>query len=938
MFSLIKEQVDFEKTLTQETQLEFRRVGESNFEFEDKTCPFCSHRDCFRVKLDGPNSFFHCFSCEAHGDVIEFISKYRKISPRDAALALAKENGIDIPANYSPIQEIFELAAKYYHQNYLDDDKVYAELSGLTPKKYQETVRKHKPETLTQFQIGWSDGGLVKFLEALGFEGEILQQTGLVNKKGQDFLPAKVFIYPHRVRGRVSHFTFKDPLKVKEYQLKNSSKLNGHVVYNQDDSSQQTVAIVEGENDLLSMVDHGWAGGVIATIGQISSSQISWLETTLRGKNVLTFFDTDSAGDKYRDKLAASRFHFGTLTQIKLTNGFKDIDEYLTQGGALDETLKVSAVVVKPSLAEKLIGETDAPSSETEEPVTQEQANSTIVEREGCYYKIRMNKDGDVRFDKLTNFVIELRNVFVRGDEREREIVIVRNDGIRSSPVMVDSECKVSLKSFKVMLANAVDASFYGSEADLTEFWEAVYQQNQKRERIVYIPGSVGKLAQFGGGWLFRNMFITDTGAVIRPDSEGIIWLDNNTTGLKAAPIDIGENGKFGIPALNDTLSKTERKELLNIFLHQLAKNLNSPYLAITLTAWGKANVYSDELFEAIQGFPFLFIWGRHGQGKTVIGKWIASLFDMDDSGYMTISQLKSGVGWGRKQAYYSSLPLLMDEIRADKMATNELYPNVRSWYQRASRPLGTKEGMNIRVLPVRSTTIFLGQDEFTDSATKQRTVTTRVPLKNRELVESYKAIMSRKEDLSAIGYDWILESTERDRRELISAWRDLDKKLVEAGCEARSAKNWAAVGVFGVELAKEYFPDLNYEAYLLETARADSQAQIQDDTIYRFFTDLEGLYLQERAGFTGDHIKREGNKLYIWFREVFRIVQSNQKINTPSDERFTENAVRAAIRDEQWWLGEDREPMGVTETRRRVLIIDLTKAPEVIQNIANAL
>lgn len=940
MFSLVKSSVDMEQILSTEMNLALTKVGDANLEFEDKVCPFCGHRDCFRVKINGADSFYHCFSCEAHGDVIGFIAAVRKISPKDAALAIAKENGIEIPSNYSPMQEIFTLTAGYYHQAFLSDTSVYAELVGKTPLAYQMEVRRHKQETLEHFQVGWSDGKLITYLEGIGFERELLEQTGLVGKKGTDFLPNKAFIYPHYVNGKVSHFTFKDPLKVREYQLKNANRLNGCKFYNQDSASASTVAIVEGENDLLSLYESGWEHGVIATIGQISASQIEWVDHNLKGKDVVTFFDSDSAGDKYRVKLHQSRLHFKSLKQVCITTGPKDIDEYLTQGGDLAALLDVSAPVASPTPqpAATSVPEASAGLDGTDGDGEDDEYLGDIVEREKCYYKIHTDKDGGQKFKKLTNFVIELRNVFIRGDAREREIIIVRSDGIRSSPVMVDSECKVSLRNFKVLLANAVDASFYGSENDLTEFWEFVYKKNAKKERTVHIPGYIGKMEQFGGGWLFRNMFITSTGAVLKPDEEGIIWFDGGTTGVKPAPIDVGENGKFAIPALNCDLKYEEREAVLKMFLEQLALNLGDPNLAIVLVAWAKANVYSDEFFEAVQGFPFLFIWGRHGQGKTVIGKWIAALFDMEDSGYMTISQLKSGVGWGRKQAYYSCLPLIMDEIRVDRTAINDLYPNVRSWYQRASRPLGTKEGMNIRVVPVRSTTMFLGQDEFTDSATKQRTINTRVPKTGREMVETYKRVMSEKDKLSSIGYHWIVEATQRDKKPLIAKWRELDLELVDNGCESRSAKNWAIIGTFGLELAEKYFPDLDFKKYLLETTKADSQNQNRDDTIYRFFTDLEGLWLQERSGFLSDHLKREGNTLYIWFRDVFRIVRDNQKAGVLAEERFSENAVKAALKDEKWCIREDREPMGPTKTRRRVVVIDLTTAPETIQNIASGL
>jgi 5S rRNA maturation endonuclease (ribonuclease M5) len=683
MFKIIKEKIDIIEVMSKELGIAFKKAGDNTFEPEDKTCPFCGHRECFKVKSTGEETdFYHCFSCEVHGDVITFIEKSRDIRPIDAARALAKEWKVTLPNDYTPIQEIFNLAAEYYHNCFLNTcNKPYAELNALTPMEYQVTVRKHKPETMKEFLVGWSDGSLITYLRGLGYEEELLLQSGLMNSKFRDFLPSKSFIYPHFVIGRTSHFTFKDPLKQHAYQIKNSHKLNSHIFYNSDSLRNcETVAIVEGENDLLSLHENGWSQGLIATIGQISSQQLEWIENNLKGKHVITFFDPDQAGDKYREKLGALKSTFASLKQIRPPEG-KDIDKYLSEQGNLQTLIGNNNVQVElPDVEE-----------ETEE---ESSAQINIVEKGGAYYKMKY-REGLPTPSKMTNFTIRLKNIFIKGAEREREVVLVREDGTESGPVTVSSECKVSLKPFKSFVANTIDGSFYGSENDLIAMWEYVYSKGV--EKLVYVPTTVGRLEEHKG-WLFRDLFVSDTGQVIRPDEEGIVWFSGKTTGLKAMSLNVGQNGKsredaIDIPVLTSTIPEAENNELLKNVLLNLCKNLGDVGMALTIMGWTKANVYSNLMFKKVQGFPFLFFWGKHGQGKTVIAKWIAAIYNMDESGYATLPQLRSGVGFGRKIAYYSSLPVIMDEIRADG-ATIEQYGTIRSWYQRSGRSLGTKEGV----------------------------------------------------------------------------------------------------------------------------------------------------------------------------------------------------------------------------------------------------
>jgi 5S rRNA maturation endonuclease (ribonuclease M5) len=925
LFRKIKESVNIVEALSKELNIDFKKIGDCTFEPEDSQCPFCGHKDSFRVKDNGEERYYNCFSCNAKGDVITFIEKARKLKPVEAARILAKEWNIQLPNSFSPLQEAFNLAAHYYYTCMREScNKPYLELNKLTPLEYQTQIRRHKRDTLDFFGVGWSDGGLMTYLKGLGIDNEILAQSGLMNKKGKDFLPAKVFIYPHLVNRNVSHITFKDPLKQHAYQLKNSSKLNGHIFYNSDSLDRsKTVAIVEGENDALSIYESNWKEGLIATIGQLSSEQIEWLEDNLKGKQVITFFDSDNAGDKYREKIQTIRKSFSSLTQIRLI-GHKDIDEYLTGGGKLDAAIAANNVSAEfEDLKEQEV--------KTDEGIT----SVSIVEKDGCYYRVKY-KDSEPVLTKLTNFTIKLKNIFIKGIERQREVIFVRQDGMESPPVPAGSDIKVSLKNFRVFAANAIDGSFYGQENDLISMWEHVYSQGN--ERIVYMPEMVGRVEQFKG-WLFRDLFISDTGLVTRPDEEGIIWFPGKTTGLKAMSLTIKSNGEgyngVDIPRIDSTTSEEERVDLLKAVINNLSKNLGDTGMALTLLGWAKSNVYSDMMFDKINGFPFLFFWGKHGQGKTVISKWLASIFNMDEHGYSTMPQYKSGVGFGRKIAYYASLPVIMDEIRADLDTTNK-YGDFRTWYNRSGRAMGMKDTQGIKQQDIRSNFIFVGQDQFTDAATRQRCIPIRVPVGGRDLGYTYNWMEQHKNDLNKIGYHWILESTKVSQKALYEQYDRLDKQLVENGCESRSAKNWACVGIFAKSLADEFLPNFNYYEYLFKISKNTTEEERDDDLISQFFLTIETMMALESNPFTGEHMRREGDKLYIWMDGVFKEVQKDSRWAVK--ESFSKGAIRAALEEEAYCIGTPakiRKEMGTNRNNHRVYVIDL-KNPGITESLLN--
>jgi len=700
MFSLIKNQVPLLAELEKDLSVTFRQMGDKNWIIEgdalSESCPFCGHHDCFRVHApEGDNSaaFYKCFSCGEHGDVISWRAKHKSLSVAEAVRELAKEYDIKLPFDYSPVQQVFNLAADYYHACLNEAcDKPTPLLGGLTPLRYQTEVRKRLPATLTRCKVGFSDGKLCEYLDSLGIDQEVILESGLMNKKtGRDYLPENCFIYPHFIKGKVSHFTFKDPLKKREYQLPKKFSLNGYLFYGQDSFSESdALVLVEGENDRLAVLEAGGGLGVFAIIGQISGEQLDWLRLNCKTKKIVTIFDPDSAGDKYREKVEGLRKFFAGLAHVYPPED-KDIDELLVGGGNLGEIVKNNLVKVdlnkvKPTPLDGVWGEGSSSTESSSNPTQPSQTYPTaptpgnttgvigvvedasilgsqevpapassassapwessgsnevevlqpappqiasyippnvpseqdpdsdestelveledcpIIQRKGCYWRVRY-KDGVADYFRLSNFIIELKNVFQDEEgDRLREVVVRRQDGSRSKPFFIDSETKVSSKPFRVLAARNLDCEWMGKDSDLDGMWRLVYDQFP--DVTINIPKHVGRHAG-NKCWIFQNILITDNGVVVKPDDNNVFWISGKSVGIRPQSIVQAESAE-GIPSLCTSLSREESSDLLQGAIQQLGNNLGNLGVALTCVGWIQSNAYSDLIFKANNGFGIL--------------------------------------------------------------------------------------------------------------------------------------------------------------------------------------------------------------------------------------------------------------------------------------------------------------------------------------------
>lgn len=163
-------------------------------------CPFHKEKTP-SFTVNNEKGFFHCFGCGAHGDAIEYVRRYEKLSYPETIERLAGEAGIPLP-EVSPEQvrkaeaektlyDVLEAATQWFERQLMSS-------SGTVARDYLER-RGLKPETIRTFRAGYAPDertALNQYLTTAGFSQALQAEAGLI------IVPESGSVYD-RFRGRV---------------------------------------------------------------------------------------------------------------------------------------------------------------------------------------------------------------------------------------------------------------------------------------------------------------------------------------------------------------------------------------------------------------------------------------------------------------------------------------------------------------------------------------------------------------------------------------------------------------------------------------------------------------------------------------------------------------------------------------------------------------
>ena len=317
-------------------------------------CPFHTEKTpSFHVRADVGR--FHCFGCQAAGDVLEFLRRIENLSFMEALQRLAEQAGVDLSAVSEEFHggERLEVSrreklwaalegATAYYERLLQRDAL-----GEKARRYLEQ-RGCAPELWTRFRLGASPEGWSNLLEALAKQGhdrDVLEEAGLVGRSERgtwyDRFRERLMFPILLPSGKVCGFQARllDP-QAKEAKYVNSPEttlfkkaenLYGYHIAVREFHKRDRVILVEGNMDVISMHGQGFAETVAPQGTALTEAQVRKLARASR--NFLLVMDGDEAGRKSMVRSLPLLLKFGVFARAVVLPDGEDPDSMLALEG-----------------------------------------------------------------------------------------------------------------------------------------------------------------------------------------------------------------------------------------------------------------------------------------------------------------------------------------------------------------------------------------------------------------------------------------------------------------------------------------------------------------------------------------------------------------------------------------------------------------------------
>jgi DNA primase len=352
----VKQQADIVKVI--EGYIRLRKSGAQNYQ---GLCPFHKEKTP-SFSVHAVRQFYHCFGCQASGDVFSFVGKIENVPFPEAVRIVAGKCGIPLPKReFSSPEEAAgaRLRAKLFDLHETATLWFEEQLRGPEGALAREYLagRGLTPEGIKTFRIGYAPDSFGALRDRLGglADNETLRASGLFAWKEQgdggpdsrggpiyDRFRKRVMFPIANESGRVIAFTARTletgdkagakyinspetPLYSKSFVLFNLDKAKSAI------RNMGYALLVEGQLDCIT-VFLNLIQNVIATSGTaFTEHQVAILKR--HTSNVVVNFDPDAAGSNAAEKSIALLTEEGFNIKIVTLDGGLDPDRYIRERG-----------------------------------------------------------------------------------------------------------------------------------------------------------------------------------------------------------------------------------------------------------------------------------------------------------------------------------------------------------------------------------------------------------------------------------------------------------------------------------------------------------------------------------------------------------------------------------------------------------------------------
>jgi len=530
------------------------------------------------------------------------------------------------------------------------------------------------------------------------------------------------------------------------------------------------------------------------------------------------------------------------LPDVCIKDGKADIDSMLAQGGQYEvykKCIKNATTYSSYKHKWKLLS---AHRSFMERRIERYFYQGPIEEDFQCYWKTKPGRESKA---KLSNFTIKIINSMYSSDGNAERVCRFDSSYGVSKSMILTPDYMVSKIQFQKFCYSLGDYEFYGKDSDLSEVWRYLFMKQDGR--------IVNKLDHYGyhedyKAWFFANGAYKD--AEFYPASDdGIIWIGDS--GYKLLD-DITE---FEIiPELSsertDDISIDEIQAHMSIILGGNNARL--------LIGWTIANFFMPEILKTYGVFPFLFLHGKQGEGKSTIANWISSFFGFEQKG---INFHSTKVGLSRITNQMSMIPIWLEEYRNRDADIGRKNNFLRSVYDKSLIVKGSKKQNEILSYKARSTLVISGEEHPLDAALNSRCIQL-VIFRNHEKdvsnADAYLWLQANKNYFRQIGDHILLnkekywESMNQKINNYVKAFDD-DKQKIESRQKIHLSIVAAACDTFLKESEE-------FSCFIGEKARLQDIKVRYEQALYVFFDDMANLWAQEKLkGYWIDIVEENG-------------------------------------------------------------------------------
>jgi len=308
----VRDAVDFAELVSARTEL--RRAGPARME---GLCPFHDERTP-SFGIDPVQKVYHCFGCQASGDVFTFVQETEGVDFKGALELLAERYGVELQREQEDpreeerrrrrerLLELLKRTAAYY-ERYLWESS-----EARRAREYLES-RGLEEQTLREFRVGYAPSAWDRMLRASrqgGFTNREIYDAGLAQRSKQsgqlyDRFRARIMFPLSDMRGRALGFGARAMSDGRGPKYLNTSDndvyhkglhLYGAHLARAHATKAGSVILCEGYTDVIALHQAGMRNAVGLMGTALTGDQVG--ELARMAQTVLLALDADSAGQE----------------------------------------------------------------------------------------------------------------------------------------------------------------------------------------------------------------------------------------------------------------------------------------------------------------------------------------------------------------------------------------------------------------------------------------------------------------------------------------------------------------------------------------------------------------------------------------------------------------------------------------------------------------